>query len=85
ITRNRSFVLAGIGTEYHITKATEVYANISQAYRPIQFANLQAPPTTDVVDPDLKDARGYNIDLGYRGKVKNFLQFDVSGFYLQYD
>lgn len=85
ITRDRSFVLAGIGTEYHITKATEVYANISQAYRPIQFANLQAPPTTDVVDPDLKDAKGYNIDLGYRGKVKNFLQFDVSGFYLQYD
>lgn len=85
ITRGRTFVLAGIGTEYHITKSTEVYANFSQAYRPIQFANLQAPPTTDVVDPDLKDAKGYNIDLGYRGKVKNFLQFDVSGFYLQYD
>lgn len=85
ITRDRSFVLAGVGTEYHVTKSTEVYANISQAYRPIQFANLQAPPTTDVVDPDLKDAKGYNIDLGYRGKVKNFLQFDVIGFYLQYD
>lgn len=85
ITRGRSFFLAGIGTEYHITKSTEVYANFSQAYRPIQFANLQAPPTTDVVDLDLKDAKGYNIDLGYRGKVKNFLQFDVSGFYLQYD
>lgn len=85
ITRSRSFILAGVGTEFHVTKATEVYANISQAYRPIQFANLQAPPTTDVVDPDLKDAKGYNIDLGYRGKVKNFIQFDVSGFYLQYN
>ena len=85
ITRSRSFILAGVGTEYHVTKATEVYGNISQAYRPIQFANLQAPPTTDIVDPDLKDAKGYNIDLGYRGKVKNFLQFDVSGFYLQYN
>lgn len=85
ITRSRSFILAGVGTEFHVTKATEVYANISQAYRPIQFANLQAPPTTDVVDPDLKDAKGYNIDLGYRGKVKSFIQFDVSGFYLQYN
>lgn len=85
ITRSRSFILAGIGTEFHVTKATEVYANISQAYRPIQFANLQAPPTTDVVDPNLKDAKGYNMDLGYRGNVKNFIQFDVSGFYLQYD
>ena len=85
ITRSRSFVLAGVGTEYHVTNATEIYGNISQAYRPIQFANLQAPPTTDVVDPNLNDAKGYNIDLGYRGKVKNFLQFDVSGFFLQYN
>ena len=85
ITRSRSFLLAGIGSEYHITKQTEFYANISQAYRPIQFANLQAPPTTDLVDPDLKDAKGYNFDIGYRGKVKNFLQFDISSYYLQYN
>ena len=85
IERSRSFLLAGIGAEFHITKATEVYGNITQAYRPIQFANLQAPPTTDVVDPDLEDAKGYNIDLGYRGKVKDFLSFDVSGYYLQYN
>lgn len=85
ITRSRSFVLGGIGAEYHLTRGTEFYGNISQAYRPIQFANLQAPPTTDVVDPDLKDARGYNIDLGYRGKIKGFLQFDVSAYYLQYN
>ena len=85
IKRARNFVLTGVGAEYHITKATEIYTNISQAYRPIQFANLQAPPTTDVVDPNLKDAKGYNIDLGYRGKVKNFIQFDVSSFYLLYN
>ncbi|MFN2438572.1 MAG: TonB-dependent receptor family protein, partial [Chitinophagaceae bacterium] len=85
ITRSRSFLLGGVGAEYHITPATEFYANYTQAYRPIQFANLQAPPATDVVDPDLKDAKGYNIDLGYRGKVKNFLQFDVSGYYLEYN
>ncbi|MFZ9146099.1 MAG: TonB-dependent receptor family protein [Sediminibacterium sp.] len=84
ISRSRSFVLAGIGTEYHIAKNTEIYANISQAYRPIQFANLQAPPTTDLVDPNLKDAKGYNADLGYRGKIKSFLQFDISAFYLNY-
>jgi Fe(3+) dicitrate transport protein len=84
ITRSRSFLLAGIGAEYHVTQLTELYANYSQAYRPIQFANLQAP-TTDIVDENLKDSKGYNIDLGYRGKVKTFLQFDVSTFYLQYN
>ncbi len=85
VKRSRTFLLAGIGAEYHLTKTTEFYGNFSQAYRPIQFANLQAPPTTDVVDNDLKDSKGYNLDLGYRGKIKDFLQFDVSGFYLQYN
>lgn len=85
ISRSRSFLLAGIGVEYHLSSSTEIYANFAQAYRPIQFANLQAPPTTDVVDPDLKDAKGFNLDLGYRGKLKDFCQFDISGFYLQYN
>ncbi|MBX9732757.1 MAG: TonB-dependent receptor [Chitinophagaceae bacterium] len=85
ITRSRSFWLGGIGAEYHIGKSTELYGNISQAYRPIQFANLQAPPTTDIVDPDLKDAKGYNIDLGYRSKLNGVVQFDLSIFYLQYN
>jgi Fe(3+) dicitrate transport protein len=85
IKRSRSFLLAGVGAEYHVTKSTEVYGSITQAYRPIQFANLQVPPTTDVVDPDLEDAKGYNADLGYRGKLKDFLSFDVSGYFLQYN
>jgi Fe(3+) dicitrate transport protein len=85
IKRNRTFALLGFGAEYHATKNTEVYANISQAYRPIQFANLQAPPTTDIIDEDLKDAKGYNFDIGYRGTIKNFLTFDVSTFVMQYN
>ena len=85
ITRSRSFVLAGLGAEFHVNKTTEFYGNFSQAYRPIQFANLQAPPTTDVVAPNLEDSKGYNIDLGYRGKVQDYLQFDVSAFYLRYN
>jgi len=32
------------------------------------------------VDPNLKDAKGFNVDFGYRGKVKSFLQFDLSLF-----
>jgi Fe(3+) dicitrate transport protein len=83
--RGRGFLLAGVGAEYHISKNTEWYANITQAYRPIQFADLTAPPTTDVVDPNIADAKGYNTDLGYRGKVKSWLFFDVSAYYLQYN
>ena len=85
IKRSRSFIMAGIGTEYHVGASTEFYANITQAYRPIQFANLQAPPGTDIIDPNLKDARGYNFDLGYRGKLKDIVKFDISVFHLQYN
>ncbi len=83
--KSRGFVLAGIGAEYHSSNTTEIYGNITQAYRPVQFADLTAPPTTDVIDQDLKDAKGYNADLGYRGKIKNWLFFDAGIFYLQYN
>jgi Fe(3+) dicitrate transport protein len=83
--KSRGFVLAGIGAEYHTGKASEFYANITQAYRPVQFADLTAPPTTDVIDQDLKDAKGYNADLGYRGKIQSWLFFDAGIFYLQYN
>ena len=83
--KSRGFVLAGIGVEYHTSKATEIYANITQAYRPVQFADLTAPPTTDVIDQNLKDAKGYNADLGYRGKIKDYLFFDAGIYYLQYN
>jgi len=85
IKRSRQFLLAGIAVTYQTTKSTELYVNYAQAYRPIQFANLQAPPTTDVVDDNLKDSKGFNSDLGFRGKLGSFLQFDISGFYLQYN
>jgi Fe(3+) dicitrate transport protein len=85
ISRDRTFILAGIGSEFHVSSNSELYANITQAYRPIQFANLQAPPTTDVVDQDLEDSKGYNADLGYRGKFGNFIRFDLGVFYLQYN
>ena len=85
VTRSRGFVLGGIGFEYHVGKQSEFYANITQAYRPIQFANLLAPPGTDVIDSDLKDARGYNADFGVRGNLGGKLRYDMSFFYLKYD
>jgi Fe(3+) dicitrate transport protein len=82
--RNRTFMLPGIGAEYHIG-LTEIYANYAKAYRPVLFSDLTANPTTDVIDQQLRDAQGYNIDLGYRGRIKDYLFFDVSTYWLQYN
>ncbi len=82
--RGRTFFLPGVGAEYHIGQ-TEIYANYSQAYRPVLFSDLTGNPTTDVIDQNLTDAKGYNIDLGYRGRHKDYLFFDVSAYLLRYN
>jgi Fe(3+) dicitrate transport protein len=85
ITRERSFLLFGGGAEYHLTSQTEFYSNISQAYRPVLISDLTPPATTDVIDENLQDAHGYNFDFGYRGKVGNYLNFDIDYFYVNYN
>uniref|UniRef100_UPI00404897CC TonB-dependent receptor domain-containing protein n=1 Tax=Algoriphagus sp. TaxID=1872435 RepID=UPI00404897CC len=84
ITRSRSFALFGAGAEYHITKNSEFYTNLSQAYRPVLISDLTPPATTDIIDPELTDSKGYNFDLGYRGSWTPALQFDLSYFHLLY-
>jgi Fe(3+) dicitrate transport protein len=83
-SRSRGFLLAGLGFEYSVTRSTALYANATQSYRAVQFADLTAAPTTDVIDTNLTDAKGLNVDVGYRGNVKNYLKFDVSLFLLDY-
>lgn len=81
----RSFILWGIGAQYKLTGNTNLYANISQSYRPIDYAQLSPFGVTSRIDPNMKDASGYQIDMGYRGTIKNILNFDLGAFYLAYD
>jgi Fe(3+) dicitrate transport protein len=82
ITRNQP--LFGIGLEYKF-RSTNIYANITQAFRPVLFSDLTPPAVTDVIDPNLKDASGFNADFGYRGTHNGYLNFDFSLFYLSYN
>ncbi len=84
-SRDRYVPLAGVGLEYKTSKNTNIYGNISQAYRPIDYGELEPFGTTSRIDPNLKDASGYNTDLGYRGTIKNYLNFDMGAFYLAYN
>ena len=83
--RQRYIALVGAGAEYKATVNSNIYMNISQAYRPIDYAQITAFGITSKIDPKLKDAKGFNGDLGYRGTVKNFLNFDIGIFYLAYN
>lgn len=83
--RIRKFLLYGLGSEYRISEKTNIYANYSLAYRPVTFSELTPSATTEIIDPNLKDASGYNADLGYRGTVNNYLSFDIGVFLLHYN
>ena len=75
----------GIGTESKTTKNTNLYANFSQAFRPVTYSELTPAATTDSIDQNLRDAKGYNVDFGFRGSLKNLVTFDIGAFYLFYD
>ena len=79
----RNKILMGIGIEYKLRK-TNLYANFSQAFRPVLFSDITPPVTTDVIDQNLKDADGFNADFGYRGNLLGWINFDVGYFYLNY-
>lgn len=81
----RKFPLVGVGTEYKLTNSINLYANYTEGYRSANFNDIRITSPNIEIDPDLKDSRGYNIDLGIRGKYKNYLNFDINAFYLSYN
>ncbi|MBC7864018.1 MAG: TonB-dependent receptor [Bacteroidia bacterium] len=81
----RSFVLAGLGIGYKISRKIETYANFSQNYRSINFNDMRIVNPNSRIDNNLKDEKGYSTDLGIRGGIKNYLSFDLSFFYLKYN
>jgi Fe(3+) dicitrate transport protein len=84
-SRVRGVVLMGIGGSYFVGKSSELYANISTNYRSITFNDLIVVNPNLLIDDELEDERGSNIDLGYRSKLwKNRIRIDASLFCLHY-
>jgi Fe(3+) dicitrate transport protein len=81
----RNVLLYGLSGEFQVSPTTNLYANYSRAFRPVLFGDLVPPATADVIDPNLKDARGYTAEVGYRGNFKNWLRFDIGYFFLNYE
>ncbi|MCF0072952.1 TonB-dependent receptor [Dyadobacter sp. CY261] len=84
-SKTRAFPLFGIGVNYALTQKAELYFNISQNYSPVNFSDIQVRTPNFQVDPDLKDVTGFNADLGFRGHHKDWLHFDLSAYYLDYN
>jgi Fe(3+) dicitrate transport protein len=83
--RERSFLLFGIGVSYKPINLIEFYANISQNYRSVTFADISIINPAYVINPDINDEKGYTADMGLRGNIKDLISYDFSLFYLNYD
>ncbi len=84
VSIKHQYPLLGTSFTYHLLKKMEIYGGYSQTYRPLLFKDLIPSSTFEKIDPKIKDAKGYNAEIGFRGKYR-FLQFDITGFLLQYN
>ncbi|QPH39281.1 TonB-dependent receptor domain-containing protein [Pedobacter endophyticus] len=82
---NRSFVFFGVGTSYKPIDELEIYANISQNYKSVNFNDIRVVNPNARVDANLSDEFGYTADGGLRGNLKEWMYYDLSVFYLRYN
>src|SRR5512143_668459 len=82
--RAYTYPLSGVGMSYVTGESTELYANVSQAYRPILYSSFTPFGSIARISPDLHASRGGNADVGWRGTLGDAIKFDVGAFYLWY-
>lgn len=83
-TIKHNFPLFGLSAEYVLNSGQNLYAGWSQAYRPVIFKDIIPGNAFERTDDDLKNAYGYNTEIGWRGTAGGF-KWDVSAFRLQYN
>jgi len=82
---SRHFVIGGLGLSYMQNEVIQLYGNISQNYRAINFNDIHSANPNIVTDPNLKDEKGYSADLGMRGNIAGIFNYDVSAFFINYN
>ncbi|MEO9474592.1 MAG: TonB-dependent receptor [Cyclobacteriaceae bacterium] len=85
LSRSRSFLFGGLGLSYKLNSRVEFYGNYSQNYRSINFNDIRVNNPSLVVDENIQDEFGGNFDLGSRGNIQGFLNYDISLFLLKYN
>lgn len=77
--------LFGLGLMYHTSERSEVYANVSDSYRPQRFDDLINPASELVGSNGPSVSRAYNYEVGFRSQPIDSLMFDISVFRIDFD
>ncbi len=84
--KSRTVPLLALGASWIASASTSLYANVSQAYRPLDYSSLTPIGSVSRIDPTLRDAHGTSADFGWRGSAADErVRFDVGVFHLNYD
>ena len=87
IDLDRTFnkALFGLGLMYQTSDRTELYANVSESYRPQRFDDLINPASelAGTNGPGVSSA--VNYEVGFRGQPISNLIFDISLFRIDFD
>jgi Fe(3+) dicitrate transport protein len=83
MSRSRGILLPGIGASYFLNPDWELYANAVRNYRAMNFSDIQIRDLGLVIDPDIQDESGGNVDIGLRGQQGRW-SVDASFFTLIY-
>jgi len=83
--RTRDFLIFGLGSSYKFAKQMELYANFSQNYKAINFSDLRIVNPNFIIDENIQDETGYTADLGLRGKLNEYFNFEITAFLLKYN
>ncbi|GAB3935431.1 TonB-dependent receptor family protein [Larkinella terrae] len=77
------FALLGVNAQYRVNPELKFYGGWSQAYRPVIFKDIIPTSVYEQVDKNLKDATGFNAEVGMDG-YWNALHVNLTAFYLPY-
>lgn len=79
---SHNFPLYEAGFLYKLKDNLQFYGGWAQAYRPMIFKDLIPGSVYEKVDPNIRDASGYNAEIGFKGSRK-YVNWDISAFVLR--
>jgi len=75
----------GINTQYQINNHHRLYAAFSQAYRPVLFKDIIPASNLQKANKNLKNATGFNFEVGMNGYLHRRLKYELTYFTMLYN
>ena len=76
-------LLGGLSVTYTTENDQQIYSNLSEGFRPIQYGETVPTSSNTVVNGDLKSSKTLSAEIGVKGQVKT-VEYDASVFSTTY-